>query len=94
LDALVVNPYDIEGVAEAIHQGLEMDRGERRMRMQRMRHHVMDHNVYRWRPAFWATCAIYASSPRGRQSIRAAPSLHPFHQLTLHAVSWRRNSIR
>jgi trehalose 6-phosphate synthase len=48
LDALVVNPYDIEGVAEAIHQGLEMDRGERRMRMQRMRRHVMDHNVYRW----------------------------------------------
>ena len=48
LDALVVNPYDIEGVAEAIHQGLEMNRGERRMRMQRMRHHVMDHNIYRW----------------------------------------------
>ncbi len=48
LDALVVNPYDIEGVAEAIHQGLEMNRSERRMRMQRMRHHVMDHNIYRW----------------------------------------------
>jgi len=48
LDALVVNPYDIEGVAGAIHQGLEMDRGERRMRIQRMRQHVMDHNVYRW----------------------------------------------
>jgi trehalose 6-phosphate synthase len=25
-----------------------MDRTERRMRMQRMRHHVMDHNIYRW----------------------------------------------
>jgi len=47
-DALLVNPYDIEGVAEAIHQGLEMDRGERQMRMQRMRRHVMEHNVYRW----------------------------------------------
>jgi trehalose 6-phosphate synthase len=47
-DALLVNPYDIEGVAEAIHQGLEMDRSERRMRMQRMRRHVMEHNVYRW----------------------------------------------
>jgi len=47
-DALIVNPYDVEGVAEAIHQGLEMDRGERRMRMQRMRLHVMDHNIYRW----------------------------------------------
>jgi trehalose 6-phosphate synthase len=47
-DALQVNPYDIEGVAEAIHKGLEMDRGERQMRMQRMRRHVMEHNVYRW----------------------------------------------
>ena len=48
LDALIINPYDAEGVAEAIHRGLEMDREERRMRMQRMRHHVMDHNIYRW----------------------------------------------
>ena len=48
LDALIVNPYDIEGVAEAIHQALEMDLDERRKRMQRMRHHVMDHNIYRW----------------------------------------------
>jgi trehalose 6-phosphate synthase len=47
-DALLVNPYDIEGVAEAIHRGLEMDPGERRMRMQRMRRQVMEHNVYRW----------------------------------------------
>jgi trehalose 6-phosphate synthase len=48
LDALIVNPYDPEGVAEAIHQGLEMDPTERHMRMQRMRNHVMDHNIYRW----------------------------------------------
>jgi trehalose 6-phosphate synthase len=47
-DALLVNPYDIEGVAEAIHRGLEMGKGDRRMRMQRMRRHVMEHNVYRW----------------------------------------------
>jgi trehalose 6-phosphate synthase len=47
-DALQVNPYDIEGVAEAIHQGLEMPPAERRARMQRMRRQVMEHNVYRW----------------------------------------------
>ena len=29
-DALLVNPYDIAGVAEAMHRGLEMDRDERR----------------------------------------------------------------
>ncbi len=47
-DALLVNPYDTNGVAEAIHQALEMSRGDRRMRMQRMRRHVMENNIYRW----------------------------------------------
>ncbi len=47
-DALVVNPYDIEGVAEAIHQALEMSRDEGRQRMRRMRRQVMEHNIYRW----------------------------------------------
>jgi trehalose 6-phosphate synthase len=47
-DALEVNPYDITGVAEAIHQALEMSRAERRARMQRMRRHLVDHNVYHW----------------------------------------------
>jgi trehalose 6-phosphate synthase len=47
-DALLVNPYDIAGVAETIHLGLQMVRPERRMRMQRMRRYLMDHNVYRW----------------------------------------------
>ncbi len=47
-DALIVNPYDIAGVAEAMHRGLEMNREERRDRMQRMRRQVMEHNIYRW----------------------------------------------
>jgi trehalose-6-phosphate synthase len=47
-DALIVNPYDIDGVADAIHRALEMGYGERRMRMQHMRRQVMEHNVYRW----------------------------------------------
>ncbi len=47
-DALLVNPYDIAGVAEAIHRGLDMDRAERRLRMRRMRRQVMEHNIYRW----------------------------------------------
>jgi trehalose 6-phosphate synthase len=48
LDALIINPYDIEGVAEAIHQALEMDPDERQKRMHRMRQYVMEHNIYRW----------------------------------------------
>ena len=47
-DALLVNPYDVAGVAETLHRGLEMDRAERRQRMQRMRRQVAEHNIYRW----------------------------------------------
>jgi trehalose-6-phosphate synthase len=47
-DALLVNPYDIGGVAGAIHRGLQMSRGERRDRMVRMRRQVMEHNIYLW----------------------------------------------
>jgi trehalose-6-phosphate synthase len=47
-DALLVNPYDVVQVGEAIRIGLEMSPGERRLRMERMRHQVKEHNVYRW----------------------------------------------
>ncbi|MGH9606522.1 MAG: alpha,alpha-trehalose-phosphate synthase (UDP-forming) [Terracidiphilus sp.] len=47
-DALLVNPYDIAGVAEAIHTGLEMNRADRRLRMRRLRRQVMEYNIYRW----------------------------------------------
>ncbi len=47
-DALIVNPYDIEQLADAIRLGLEMDPDERRARMSRMRRSVLENNVYRW----------------------------------------------
>ncbi len=47
-DALMVNPYDAEGLAEAIHRALTMEPEERRARMTRMRTYVREHNVYRW----------------------------------------------
>jgi trehalose 6-phosphate synthase len=47
-DALLVNPYDVEQVAEAIRRALEMQPEERHARMVRMRQTVKEHNVYRW----------------------------------------------
>jgi trehalose-6-phosphate synthase/HAMP domain-containing protein len=47
-DALAVNPYDTEQLADSIRQALEMRPEERRLRMQRMRATVREHNVYRW----------------------------------------------
>jgi trehalose 6-phosphate synthase len=47
-DALLVNPYDISQLADAIHRALEMPEEEQGARMRRMRQTVREHNVYRW----------------------------------------------
>jgi len=47
-DALLVNPYDVDQLAHAIHQALEFSQDEQCARMSRMRKNVYEHNVYRW----------------------------------------------
>ncbi|MHB8500857.1 MAG: alpha,alpha-trehalose-phosphate synthase (UDP-forming) [Candidatus Acidiferrales bacterium] len=47
-DALLVNPYDVEQVADAIHRAIEMPEDQQSLRMQRMRQIVREHNIYRW----------------------------------------------
>jgi alpha,alpha-trehalose-phosphate synthase [UDP-forming] len=47
-DALLVNPYDVQQVASAIHQSLEMSEEEQTTRMQHMRESIREHNIYRW----------------------------------------------
>jgi trehalose-6-phosphate synthase len=47
-DALIVNPYDTEQMADALRLALEMPAPERQQRMAHMRRTVADHNVYRW----------------------------------------------
>ena len=61
-DALVVNPYDVEGMAEAVRVAFEMDPSERRRRMARMRSHVRERNIYRWAALLLAELA---PMPRG-----------------------------
>ena len=47
-DAIIVNPYDVEQLAEAIRVALEMDTEERHARMKLLRNNVRHHNVYGW----------------------------------------------
>jgi trehalose 6-phosphate synthase len=46
--ALVVNPYDQEGMADSIRRALEMPEDERRERMRQMRLHLSTHDIYHW----------------------------------------------
>jgi trehalose 6-phosphate synthase len=47
-DALIVNPYDIHGTAQALLQALTMTPNEQRCRMRQMRAHVAEFSAYRW----------------------------------------------
>jgi trehalose 6-phosphate synthase len=71
-DALAVNPYDTEQLADSIRQALEMRPEERRLRMQRMRATVREHNVYRWAGRLIeALCEIRpAKAPPAPQLVR------------------------
>lgn len=50
--ALLVNPFDIEGVADAIHQACHMDMETRRDRMRRMRRSIQRNDIFHWVNAF------------------------------------------
>jgi alpha,alpha-trehalose-phosphate synthase [UDP-forming] len=47
-DALIVNPYDTDELARAVHTAVSMPEAEKRTRMRHMRAEVKEHNVYRW----------------------------------------------
>lgn len=47
-EALIINPYDIRSMVEAIEEALLMPEDEQRERMRLMREIVRLRNVYRW----------------------------------------------
>lgn len=48
LEALIVNPYNIDQCAAAIQMALEMPKSEQRNRLRSMRGFIQEYNVYRW----------------------------------------------
>ena len=56
-DAIVINPYDTEEFAEAIHHALTMPFAERAERLGRMHRQVAEHNIYRWAADFLTALA-------------------------------------
>jgi trehalose-6-phosphate synthase len=53
-EALLVNPYDLDRVAEAFQDALLMSPDERRARMRSMRRRVMHHDAPHWARSFLA----------------------------------------
>jgi len=77
-DALIVNPYDTEALADSIHRALEMPPEERQARMARMRAYVREHNIYRWAGGMIAELAairVTAAAPVTRRLRRVVAAL-------------------
>jgi trehalose-6-phosphate synthase len=51
--AIIINPYDIEQMADAIKAAIEMSKKGQHHRMKQMRQVIMEHNIY-----FWAASLI------------------------------------
>ncbi len=60
--ALLVNPFDVVGVAEALRAAFAMPEGERRARFRRLRKTVRERDIYRWLDTFLRAAADHELS--------------------------------
>jgi trehalose 6-phosphate synthase/phosphatase len=73
--AILVNPWDIKGMADAIHQALSMSRHEADIRWERAFHHVQTHDATVWVTGFLNELKhAYIEQQRGVPTV--IPKLH------------------
>jgi trehalose 6-phosphate synthase len=75
-EALIVNPYDIEQSAAAMHVALTMRPEEQRARMRSMRNLVQEFNVYRWAGRMLLDAGRIRHRGRVLARTRGGPRLH------------------
>ncbi len=71
-DAVLVNPYDMSGVADAIHHGVLLPIRKRRPAMRRLRSGVRRQDVYWWVEQFLGACGVSmngAATPPARAPV-------------------------
>jgi len=56
-EAILVNPYDVEGVANAIHKAVAMPQEERKSRMKKMRRNIKRYDIFWWVRSFLRAAA-------------------------------------
>ena len=65
--ALLVDPYDVEGVASILYRALCMSESEQEERMGALRNHIRTHDVFRWSNSFHAALSPADAFPRFRR---------------------------
>jgi trehalose 6-phosphate synthase len=57
--ALLINPYDTEGVADTLKHAIEMSREEKAQRMARLQMHIAEHNIYKWLADMYSSICFF-----------------------------------
>jgi trehalose 6-phosphate synthase len=78
-EALQVNPYSVDEMAEAYRRALTMPAEEQRTRMRRMRRQVEDNNIYRWAGMLLSEAGKLVGGMPAEQAIRAPHALNGFN---------------
>jgi len=68
-DALLINPYDVDQLAHAIHQALGLSEEQQEERMARMRKTVLEHNVYGWAASLVSDLTEIRVEPPGHSKV-------------------------
>jgi trehalose 6-phosphate synthase len=77
VDAVLVNPHDIDAVAEGIHRGIEMPLEERRARHAAMLRLLRVNDINAWRDGFLDALAATASRADRSRASRTAARIEP-----------------
>src|SRR5262249_21672566 len=67
--AVLMNPFAIGEIADAIHTALKMPDEERRKRMTKMRAAVAENNIFRWAGKFLSTLLKFEFPENGRSEV-------------------------
>jgi trehalose 6-phosphate synthase len=68
-DAVLINPFDLDGFAAALHGALEMPLEERRRRLARMRGAIEENTVYDWASRMLTHLARVVDQPAGETEL-------------------------
>ncbi|MGH7272641.1 MAG: trehalose-6-phosphate synthase, partial [Polyangiaceae bacterium] len=75
-EALQVNPYDIDAMACACSEALEMPEDERRLRMRSLRQRIASRDVHHWARSFMDTLGgVHGDVTRPRATLSSASEL-------------------
>jgi trehalose-6-phosphate synthase len=74
-NALLINPYDTESVADTLKHAIEMSCEEKAHRMARLQTHLAEHNIYKWLADIFITLEhIQGASAVPALAVEATPS--------------------